>query len=351
MITVLLLAEEKARLREIGPLLRGSECRLVRVRSLERWAEHELRYQPDVVVVAVADPRGALEHVRRRAPGFPPPVLFVQHEADPEVGPAPEDRFVDALRSPFLGEELVGRVGALARVRRLVLRQPLPVRHRRGLRWKSSAGLEPSQTAQRAWVAAALARWADGRDGFEPGHAERVAGLAADVALELGFPEANVERLVRAARLHDVGKAALPAALLRQRGPLGEEQMRLLRTHPARGASLLRALGAEAELAQAVEEHHEALDGSGYYGKPRQALGPLARVLAVAEAFDAMTSSRVRPRCAVGEALERIVDQAGRRFDREVVEALHRRARPRARSVPLGRASAPTDTPGAAPCG
>ncbi len=155
------------------------------------------------------------------------------------------------------------------------------------------------------------------------------------IADALGLPDNEATGLLRAAMLHDIGKVALPVEILRQPGPLDEEQTRLIRTHPERGAALLRALDRDEEVARAILYHHERADGAGYYGKSVEETPRAARILAVAETFDAMTTCRVRKQLDRDAAMTAIRDQRGVQLDGEAVDALYEAMRPRATRVAL----------------
>jgi len=185
-----------------------------------------------------------------------------------------------------------------------------------------------------------LAEWSDRRDSFAEGHGERVGNLCAGLAEDMGIVGEEADILLRAAALHDIGKAALPAELLHRRGPLTDEQRRAIRTHSRRGAALVRLLEPNEQLAEAVLCHHERLDGSGYLGRKGEQIPRLARILAVAECFDAMTTSRVGERLSAEEALRNLASRRAE-FDAECVAALAERLKPRPDVIPLS----PLDLP------
>jgi diguanylate cyclase (GGDEF)-like protein len=187
------------------------------------------------------------------------------------------------------------------------------------LRRLASAG----DRAARLRAAASLARAADARDVYSGSHSERVAQLASRLAGRLGLPREDVELTQLAASVHDVGKLALPEDLLHKRDPLTASDWATLRQHAQIGFRMLESLGA-APVADSVLHHHERWDGAGY---PDNLAGdeiPIgARIIFVADAYDAMTSDRVyRPSRSEDEALAEIVACAGTQFDPSVVEAL-----------------------------
>jgi putative nucleotidyltransferase with HDIG domain len=318
------------------------------MRSVEGWREREREERPDVVVATVGSPAEVVAAAPRAAAagGFPPALLLVQQESDFPQELHREDRVVDRLTSPFLGEELLARVDALVRVRRIVLRQSPEDRRGAGRQvWSWLRSRFPGDEKPRGpylEVAARLADWSDRRDAFEPGHAERVSRLGAMIAEELEFDEHETACLLRAAMLHDIGKVVLPVEVLRQPQPLEESQLRLIRTHPARGAALLRALDPDEDVARAVLYHHERPDGTGYYGRPAGGVPRTASALAVAEIYDAMTTSLLREQLAPQAALERLAAGRGGAYDADCVNALAAQLQPRARAIPLACGPIPT---------
>jgi HD-GYP domain-containing protein (c-di-GMP phosphodiesterase class II) len=253
-----------------------------------------------------------------------------------------DERLIDRITSPFVGEELLGRVDALVRVRRVIHRDPnaSPEASGSDRQTSSLAGRLASLLGARIprlekplgsylEVAARVAQWADKRDAFEPGHAERVTSLCAMIGEEMGLGDTEAAALMRAAMLHDIGKVAMPVEVLHQREPLEESQLRLIRTHPRRGAALLSALDKDEDVAATILYHHERPDGKGYYGLQGKATPQTARILAVAEVYDAMTSSRVKDKIPSGKALERMESTRGESLDADCVDALVTKLKPR----------------------
>ncbi len=176
--------------------------------------------------------------------------------------------------------------------------------------------------AARFRAAASLARAVDARDAYTGSHSERVAELAARIATRLGVDREQVELTRLAGSLHDLGKLAIPEEILRKPGPLSEAERMVLERHPQIGFRMLESLGVD-PVADWVLHHHERWDGAGY---PHAVAGetiPLgARIIFVADAYDAMTSDRVyRERLSDEEALEELERCAGSQFDPEIVAA------------------------------
>jgi putative nucleotidyltransferase with HDIG domain len=172
----------------------------------------------------------------------------------------------------------------------------------------------------------ALVQAVDIKDGYTRGHSERVGQASMMIARELGLDDDRVEVLRFAGILHDVGKLGVPTRLLRKDGPLTPEERRVIELHPEYGHEIVRGIGFLGEARAAVLHHHERMDGRGYpYGLAGNQIPESARVVAVADAFDAMTStrsySRARP---VPAALEELQRCAGSHFDPRMVAALVR---------------------------
>lgn len=164
-----------------------------------------------------------------------------------------------------------------------------------------------------AAVSEALAR----RDPSTRGHAARVGVLGEAVARRLGWRDQRLRALRVGAALHDVGKLAVPRDLLLKRGPLTRTEVERIRLHPLVGALLVPPLAALRVALPSVLYHHERWDGSGYpYGRSGDEIPAEARLLALADAYDAMTSARpYRAARPSGDALAEIARCAGSQFD------------------------------------
>jgi len=173
-----------------------------------------------------------------------------------------------------------------------------------------------------------LARVAEYRDDTTGQHTERVGQLCGLLATEMGFTEERVALFVHTAPLHDLGKVAIPDAVLLKQGPFDEDEREIMRKHSARGAALLS--GGTSELVQMAEEialfHHERWDGMGYpCGLEGDEIPLTARIVSVADTFDALTHARPYKKAwDVTEALAEIERGRGHQFDPEVVDVLLR---------------------------
>lgn len=169
----------------------------------------------------------------------------------------------------------------------------------------------------------ALTAAIDAKDPYTRGHSDRVALLAATMARALGMPDAEVERYRLAGQVHDVGKIGVPEAVLCKPGRLTDEEFAQIKKHPDIGHAILRDIPQMHSVLPGVLHHHERFDGKGYpHGLAGRDIPHIARVLALADTFDAMSSHRAyrtaRPRKTV---LEEIVRCAGQQFDPDLVPA------------------------------
>ncbi|MFI6285356.1 HD-GYP domain-containing protein [Streptomyces sp. NPDC051018] len=172
----------------------------------------------------------------------------------------------------------------------------------------------------------ALVQAVDLKDRYTRGHSERVGRASVLIARELRMDPERIERIRFAGILHDVGKLGVPTRVLRKEGPLTPEERRVIELHPEYGHEIVRGIGFLGEARAAILHHHERLDGTGYpHGLAGEQIPEFARVVAVADAFDAMTSTRSYRRARPVEAALRELERcAGTQFDPRMVTALVR---------------------------
>jgi response regulator RpfG family c-di-GMP phosphodiesterase len=164
------------------------------------------------------------------------------------------------------------------------------------------------------------------RDSETHGHSERVVSYSLRLGREYGLSREEMKSLEFGSLLHDIGKIGVPDAILRKPAKLTEEEWLRMREHPLHGQQILRGIEFLQGAARVVAQHHEKWDGSGYpLGLRGADIDVCARIFAVADAFDAITSDRVYRRGKSYEAAAEELDEwAGRQFDPKVVEAFHR---------------------------
>jgi putative nucleotidyltransferase with HDIG domain len=162
------------------------------------------------------------------------------------------------------------------------------------------------------------------KDGYTRGHSERVSRIAVMIAKEAHLPEPRVEAVRYGGLLHDVGKTGIPSRILAKHGKLTEEEFAVIKTHPDRGVQMLDGIDFLSDSIAGVYHHHERMDGRGYpLGLAGDEVPEIARIIMVADAFDAMTSTRsYRPARSTDKAIAELRRCQGDQFDPRMVDAL-----------------------------
>ena len=174
-----------------------------------------------------------------------------------------------------------------------------------------------------------LAAAIDEKDPYTRGHSGRVAKYSIIIAQHLGLTSGEMEKLRISALLHDVGKIGVDDRILKKPGALTPEEFELMKQHPSKGANIMRPVAQLKEMLPGIELHHEHMDGGGYpHGLQADEIPLMARIIAVADTLDAMTTNRPYQSAMDLEfALNRIQTFVGKKFDAAVVEALHHAVR------------------------
>lgn len=293
-----------------------------------RVVERFMELRPDLVVLDMHMPRrDGLQVLGDLRPVLPEafPVIMVTGDGRPELREAAlANGAKDFLNKPVNPVETRLRIRNLLEAR--YYQKQLEEQNDRleeAVR-RRTLDLEHSQLE----MLVRLARAAEYRDDDTGEHTWRVAQTAGAVARRLGLGPVRVEMLMRAARLHDVGKITIPDAILLKPGDLTEEEFRVVRGHAKAGAELLSGSRSPTiRLAEVIAlNHHERWDGKGYpNGLSGEAIPLEARIVAVADAFDAISRNRVHRRgLSLPDAIAEIARNAGTQFDPMVVEAFMR---------------------------
>ena len=169
-----------------------------------------------------------------------------------------------------------------------------------------------------------LAAAIDEKDPYTRGHSGRVAKYSMIIGENLGLDAGELDRLRISALLHDVGKIGVDDRVLKKPGKLTDEEFTLMKQHPVKGANIMRPVAQLKEMLPGIELHHERMDGGGYpYGLPGDKIPMMARIIAVADTFDAITTNRPYQSAMDLEfAMDRIRSLAISKFDPKVVAAL-----------------------------
>jgi HD-GYP domain-containing protein (c-di-GMP phosphodiesterase class II) len=169
-----------------------------------------------------------------------------------------------------------------------------------------------------------LAGAVDEKDPYTRGHSDRVTRYSMLIGKEMNLPSTFLETLQISAQLHDVGKIGIEDHILKKPGALNAEEFEVMKTHTTKGANILRPVTQLAEMLPGIELHHESLDGRGYpYGLEGEQIPLLARVIAVADTFDALTTNRPYQRAHTPEEAMKIIQNlVGKRLDPVAAAAL-----------------------------
>jgi putative nucleotidyltransferase with HDIG domain len=169
-----------------------------------------------------------------------------------------------------------------------------------------------------------LANALEAKDPYTRGHSERVSALSRGLASALGLAPGIIDIVGQAGLLHDIGKIGVPEAILQKRGSLSSEEWQIMRGHPVIGAQIVAPFEFFEGAARVIRHHHEHWDGSGYPdGLMRDDIPLEARIVAVADVFDALTSARsYRPALTRDAARALLLQEAGRTLDATIVAAL-----------------------------
>ena len=182
----------------------------------------------------------------------------------------------------------------------------------------------PVQHQIRSWFDAVVALGLKIKDREARAHNLRVARLCVHIGRQLSMSAGELRVLARAGLMHDIGKLGIPDSVLSKHSALDESEWSLMRTHPEMGLNLLDRAGQSSREVLAVLYHHERLDGSGYpYGLKAEGIPVEARIVAVADTYDALTSDRpYRNACTEAEARRVLIQEAKTRLDPRAVAAL-----------------------------
>jgi putative two-component system response regulator len=323
---ILIVDDEEASTTLLENILRrGGYSQLTTLHDPRDVSAAFIEQQPDLLLLDLRMPHlngfEVLAQLQPLVAGYFP-VLVLTADANPEVRrQALAEGAKDFLTKPFDSTEVQLRVGNLLEARAFHLELQA---HNAALEARvaeRTAALEASQVE----VLTRLARIAEYRDEETGEHVWRVAQTAALLARELGVSKAQVELLLRAARLHDVGKVAIPDGILLKPYSLTPEEFEVIKTHTTVGAKLLSGGHSPLlKMAQVIAlTHHERWDGSGYpQGLAAEQIPLEGRILAVADTFDALTHDRIYRRAwAAPAAVAKIISLRGKQFDPQVVDA------------------------------
>jgi putative nucleotidyltransferase with HDIG domain len=276
------------------------------------------------LMMADLDGIGLLERTKEKFPDMPVIMVTAVHDISVALA-ALRNGAYDYLLKPFEREQLLATVRRALENRRLKMEnrayqtnlESLVAARTEQLR-KAMANLERSYDITLEALGDAL----DLKDAETEGHSKRVTAFTIAIARAMGLPAEHIRVIARGAFLHDIGKMAIPDAILRKPGALSAEEVAIMREHCYRGYQMLRKIPFLAEASDIVYSHQERFDGTGY---PRGLKGdqiPLgARIFSIADTLDAITSDRpYRAAQSLSAAREEIIRWSGRQFDPDIVK-------------------------------
>ncbi|MCH5210135.1 MAG: HD-GYP domain-containing protein [Oscillospiraceae bacterium] len=169
-----------------------------------------------------------------------------------------------------------------------------------------------------------IAHALEAKDAYTRGHSQRVAAYSVQIAKELGLPEEDVKNIRTVALLHDIGKIGIPDSVLNKPGKLTDEEYNMMKLHPVTGCEIMKDINSIPGVHVGTKYHHERYDGKGYpEGLSGDNIPYIARVIAVADAYDAMTSTRVyRKRLSDEEVMSELENGVGTQFDPNIAKTL-----------------------------
>jgi putative nucleotidyltransferase with HDIG domain len=183
--------------------------------------------------------------------------------------------------------------------------------------------MEDRYRKQALAMACTLVSLVDLRDSYTGGHSGRVAAYASATAVRLGLRDAEIDTVMMAGLLHDIGKIGVPDHVLLKQGKLTNEEFDQIKKHPELGWMALRNVDDFKEISLIVLHHHERLDGRGYPGRLQSNQIPLgSRIISVADSYDALTTNRpYRTARTREQAIEELLRCAGAQFDSRILNA------------------------------
>jgi len=328
----ILIVDDEAEITEILADLLSEDHECLRAGSAEQALAHLREHRFQLVISDITMPgMSGLEmipHVKELSPDTVVVMISGMQTVESAIGALRLGAF-DYLMKPFDLRQVEAVVKRALEHYELVVAKQRYENHLEELVEQRTAELDRAlnslEGAYRSTLKALTAAL-ETRDSETHGHSERVVSYSLRLGREYGLNSEQMKSLEFGALLHDIGKIGVPDSILRKPAKLTEEEWVRMREHPMHGQQILRGIEFLQGAARVVAQHHEKWDGTGYpLGLRAEEIDINARIFAVADAFDAITSDRVYRRGKSYEAAaQELDDWAGRQFDPKVVEAFHR---------------------------
>jgi len=301
---VLVVDDEELNRKLLRDLLIARGFQIEEARDGEEALHKARQLSPDIVLLDVRMPRIDGFEACRELKGDPrtqliPVVLLTALSSVEDRVAGIESGADDFLSKPFHQAELVARVRSLIRMKQLT-----------------------DQLERTENILFTMAAAVEAKDPYTEGHLRRLADYASEISLALGLPPRIITVVRHGALLHDIGKIGVPDAILHKPDELTSEEFDVIKQHPVFGERICRPLRFGAEVGPIVRNHHEQWDGTGYPdGLVGEAIPLGARIVAVADAFDAMTTDRpYHPAMSITSAMDELRHGAGIQWDPHLVK-------------------------------
>jgi len=334
--------------KSISVALTSNDYSVFEARTVEEAAHFARNGNPDLIIIDVPNPAICFHRLQRLIENdiqfVRTPFIVFLPENTAEIKSIQKIAPVEFLRKPFEVNTLLHRTKILIEakmisekeasrfsarssqyeseihgfgsiVRDLEEESRLPREQRESIRSKiKESYLETAEM---------LVELVEEQDIFQAGHSRRVAEYCTAIANVLGLTRQEKETLTSAALLHDIGKIFVSADILSKPSSLTEKEYAVIKTHPVKGQRLLHSLSNMEDIADLIMFHHEQPDGNGYYRKKPDEIPMLSKIIAVAEAFDAMTTAKIHSRqISFKEAIAELKKSKGTKYDSRYVDIL-----------------------------
>lgn len=301
----------------------SSDYRITAVTSGQQAVEFLEKRRTDLILLDILMPeldgRETMRLIRERKEWEKIPIIFLTADSSPMTeAQCLSDGADDFIAKPFVPQVMRSRISRILELHEL--------------RNDLEASLE-EKTREMELVTInsimAIAKTIEAKDIYTSGHSERVAKCSVEIAKRLGWNEDKIRDLSYIALLHDIGKLAIPDSVLNKPAPLNEEEFEIFKKHPVVGSEILKDIRAIENMAYGALYHHERYDGGGYpKGIAGKEIPVEARIIAVADTYDAMTTDRpYRKRLSDEVVISEFQTGKGTQFDPEIadifIEMLH----------------------------
>ncbi|MHB9155642.1 MAG: response regulator [Endomicrobiales bacterium] len=303
--TILIADDDQQALTILEQIMLGQGYRVITARGGAEAREKIGDFKPDLIILDNYMPdlsgneicREVKENPRTR---FIPVIMLTGYTETPEKVESIEAGADDFVNKPFKAVELTTRIKSLLKVKFMY------------------DELDSAES-----VIFALARAIEAKDAYTQGHTERVSQFALVLGHHFGLSEEDQNALFKGGILHDIGKIAIPDAILNKPGRLTDEELITIRTHPDRGEKICKPLNSIRSALQVIRFHHEKMDGSGYPdGITDKHIPFVARVMAIVDVYDALTTNRAYRAALPQERAVAIMDQEADKgwWDKDVLK-------------------------------